>query len=168
MMVVFIGAGSNIGDRLGYIKKAIALLKETPGLRIVNVSSVYETESKYGPEGQSDYLNLVLEVESDLTPQGLLTELKAVEKILGRKESVTRWGPREIDLDILLFDEQVVQEKDLIVPHPFMQERFFVLKPLNDLAPGVKHPLSGQNAREMLESLNERGRWRKCDEEIIP
>jgi len=167
-MVCYIGAGSNVGDRLGYIKKAVALLKETPGVRIVKVSSVYETEPKGGPEGQNDYLNLVLEVESDLSPIGLLAELKTVEKSLGRKANKTRCGPREIDLDILLFGRQVVHEKDLKVPHPLMQDRFFVLKPLNDLAPRLKHPLSGRNVLEMLSSLKERGRWRKVNEEIIP
>ena len=170
-MVCYIGVGSNIGDRLGHLKKAVVLLKKIQGVRILKVSSVYETEPKGGPEGQDAYFNLVLEVESDLSPRCLLAELKTIEKNLGRKASVAsemRWGAREIDLDILLFGGQVVHEADLEVPHPLMQERFFVLKPLNDLAPSMKHPLSGRNASEMLLSLKKPGRWRKVNEEIIP
>ncbi|OIO35808.1 MAG: 2-amino-4-hydroxy-6-hydroxymethyldihydropteridine diphosphokinase [Candidatus Omnitrophica bacterium CG1_02_44_16] len=167
-MICYIGIGSNLGDRLGYIKKAIALLKKIPGVRVVKVSLIYETEPKGGPEGQSDYFNLVLEAESQLSPRILLAELKTIEKSLGRKVNAARWGAREIDLDILLYGGQIVHEAGIEVPHPLMHERFFVLKPLNDLAPGLKHPLSGMKVSEMLLSLKKRGRWRRANEEIIP
>lgn len=167
-MVCYIGVGSNLGDRLENIRTAVNFLKKINGMVVKRCSGLYETEPKGGPEGQNDFFNIVLEVESDLSPRVLLTELKTIEKSLGRKANETRWGAREIDLDILLYGGQVVHETDLQVPHPFMQDRFFVLKPLNDLAPRVKHPLSGRNVREMLLSLRERGRWRKCHEEIIP
>jgi 2-amino-4-hydroxy-6-hydroxymethyldihydropteridine diphosphokinase len=167
-MVCYIGVGSNLGDRLENIKKAVASLKKIKGIVVKRCSGLYETEPKGGPEGQNDYFNLALEVESQLSLRGLLKELKTIEKSLGRNANETRWGAREIDLDILLYGGQIVREADLEVPHPLLQDRFFVLKPLNDLAPRLKHPLSGRNVREMLLSLRDRGRWRKVNEEIIP
>ncbi len=167
-MVCYIGVGSNLGDRLKNIRAAVASLKKIKGIAVKRCSGLYETEPKGGPEGQSDYFNLVLEVESRFSVRELVIELKAIEKSLGRKVNSTRWGEREIDLDLLLYGSEVVNEADLIVPHPLIQERFFVLKPLNDLAPGLKHPLSGLKVSEMLKSLKERSRWREVHEEIVP
>ena len=167
-MDVFIGVGSNIGDRWAYINKAVDLFKKTPGIRLKKISSVYETKPRGGPRGQGDYLNLVLKADCSLEPGRLLKVLQRIEKKVGRKPRKRRWPRREIDLDILLYGGDTVEEKDLKVPHPLMQDRFFVLKPLSDLAPRLKHPLSGRSVSEMLLSLRERGRWMKCNEEIIP
>ncbi|MEK7849480.1 MAG: 2-amino-4-hydroxy-6-hydroxymethyldihydropteridine diphosphokinase [Candidatus Omnitrophota bacterium] len=167
-MVCYIGVGSNIGDRWAYINKAVVLFKKTPGIRLKKVSSVYETKPQGGPRGQGDYLNLVLKADCSLEPGRLLKVLQRIEKKVGRKPRKRRCAAREIDLDILLYGGERIEEKDLKVPHPLMQDRFFVLKPLSDLTPRLKHPLSGRNVLEMLLSLRERGRWRKCHEEIIP
>ena len=167
-MLCYIGVGSNLGDRLKNIRRAIVLLEKTEGVRIKKVSPLYETEPWKGKGEQNDYFNLVLEIDCSLTPLELLEELKAIQKKVGRKPRKRHWAAREIDLDILFFDNWVVKGKRLCIPHPLIQERFFVLKPLADLAPGLKHPLWPLDVKTMLSFLKETGRWRKLDEEIIP
>ncbi|MFH0940673.1 MAG: 2-amino-4-hydroxy-6-hydroxymethyldihydropteridine diphosphokinase [Candidatus Omnitrophota bacterium] len=167
-MVCYIGVGSNIGDRWAYINKAVEFLKNTPGIRLKKVSSVYETKPQGGPRGQGDYLNLVLMADCSLEPGRLLKVLQTIEKKVGRKPRKRRRAAREIDLDILFYGGERIEKKALKVPHPLIQDRFFVLKPLSDIAPSLKHSLSGRNVSAMLLSLRERGRWRKCHEEIIP
>jgi len=125
----FLGLGSNLGDRTGTLRTAVAAL---PG--VVAVSPVYETEPVGGPEGQPAYLNLVVELSTDLTPRQLLDIGRQVEAAAGRVRA-ERFGPRTLDVDILLVGDEVVDEPDLTVPHPRMYERRFVLAPLADLAP---------------------------------
>jgi len=167
-MLCYIGAGSNLGDRLENIRRAILLLEKTGGVKIKKVSPLYETEPWKGKGKQNDYFNLVLEIDCSITPERLLEELKGVQKKLGRKLRKRRWASREIDLDILFFDNLVVKGKRLYIPHPLIQERFFVLKPLADLAPDLKHPSWPADVKTMLSSLKETGRWRKIGEKIIP
>jgi len=145
----FLGLGSNVGDRLLNILKAIDLLKEF--IRVEKVSTIYESEP-WGVEDQPPFLNCVLLGETSLTPSELLKEIKRVEREVGRKERF-RWGPREIDIDILLYEEEVVELPDLEIPHPYIRERDFVLVPLLEIDPDLKDPLSGEVYARFLENL---------------
>jgi 2-amino-4-hydroxy-6-hydroxymethyldihydropteridine diphosphokinase len=127
----FLGLGSNLGDRWQFLREAVAALPD-----VVAVSSVYETSPVGGPEGQGPYLNVVVELATDLGPRELLGVARRVEEAAGR-ERKERWGPRTLDVDVLLVDDLSVDEPDLVVPHPRMWERRFVLAPLADLAPDL-------------------------------
>ncbi|HZD17911.1 MAG TPA: 2-amino-4-hydroxy-6-hydroxymethyldihydropteridine diphosphokinase [Actinomycetota bacterium] len=130
--VGYLGLGSNLGDRLENLRAAVRLLAEQPGIAVVRSSRVYETEP-VGPP-QPRYLNAVLEIRTKLDPHRLLEACQAVEHQLGRVRA-ERWGPRTIDVDVLTVDELVVDEPDLVIPHPRMHERGFVLVPLGELEP---------------------------------
>ena len=127
----FLGIGSNLGDRLANLQQAVDLLGATKGIRVVACSRVYETAPVGGVE-QPDFLNVVIEVETDLPARELLAACMRVEQELGRIRE-TRWGPRTIDIDLLIYDEEEIDEPDLIVPHPRMHERSFVMMPLLEL-----------------------------------
>ena len=146
MTTAYVGLGSNLGDRLGYLRAAVAALAAR-GLGPVAVSSVYESEP-LGPP-QPDYLNAVVSVSTTLSARELLETLKAIEAELGRR-TTERWGPREIDLDLLLYGDEMLEEDDLIVPHPEMTRRSFVLVPLLEIAPLLDLP-SGEPATAFLE-----------------
>jgi 2-amino-4-hydroxy-6-hydroxymethyldihydropteridine diphosphokinase len=133
---VYIGLGSNLGDRLSNLRTAVEQLSSLMP-QIVGVSSVYETEP-VGPE-QPDYLNAVVCADTDLAPEALLAAMQKVESKLGRTR-MTRWGPRTIDLDLLLYGDQIIDSKDLKVPHPEITNRAFVLVPLLELQPGLNLP----------------------------
>lgn len=154
MTRIFLGLGSNLGDRAHYLKRAIHMLDASPEIKVRQLSSVYETDP-WGFEEQPPFLNMAVAAESDLSPHELLAEIKGVEKTLGRQSTV-RWGPRVIDIDILFFGEQVVRdgaEKALTIPHPSLPERGFVLGPLADLAPDFTHPANGLSVAQMLASV---------------
>lgn len=125
----FLALGSNLGDRRAYLRHAVEQLPD-----VVAVSSVYETEPVGGPSGQPPYLNCVVELHTALTPRQLLAAAHAVEAAAGRRREV-RWGPRTLDVDVLVVGDLTVEEEDLVVPHPRMRERGFVLVPLAELAP---------------------------------
>jgi len=129
----FLGLGSNLGDRLGNLQRAVDLLGHERGVRVVRSSRVWETDPVGGPP-QPEYLNAVIEVQTGLEPLDLLAACRRVEVELGREREV-RWGPRTIDVDVLLFDGPALDEPDLTVPHPRMHERAFVLLPLIELDP---------------------------------
>ena len=133
-MRVFLGLGSNLGDREDHLRRALSGL---PGL--VAVSPVYETTPVGGPGGQGPYLNLVAELDTDLAPRELLELARNLEEEAGRVRTV-RHGPRPLDVDVLLVGDLVVDEPDLVVPHPRMWERRFVVEPLGDLAPDLVTP----------------------------
>ena len=133
-MRAFLGLGSNLGDRWGYLRAAVAALPD-----VVAVSPVYETEPVGGPGGQGPYLNLVVELDTDLAPRSLLDLAGSLEEAAGRVRA-ERWGPRTLDVDVLLVGDLTVDEPDLVVPHPRMWERAFVLAPLADLAPELVPP----------------------------
>jgi 2-amino-4-hydroxy-6-hydroxymethyldihydropteridine diphosphokinase len=129
----YLGLGSNLGDRLAHLQHAIDALAATSGIGLVAVSSVYETAPVGGPE-QDDYLNAVVAIDTSLDPHGLLEAAMSVERLEDRVREV-RWGPRTLDVDVLLFDDEQIDAPDLVVPHPRMHERAFVLMPLRDVAP---------------------------------
>ncbi len=128
-MRAFLGLGSNVGDRRAVLRRAVASLPD-----VVAVSPVYETEPVGGPPGQGRFLNLVVELSTERTPRALLELGARLEAAAGRVRA-ERWGPRPLDVDVLLVGDEKVAEPDLVVPHPRMWERRFVLAPLADLAP---------------------------------
>jgi 2-amino-4-hydroxy-6-hydroxymethyldihydropteridine diphosphokinase len=150
---VFIGLGSNLGDRLANLRAAIKSIQ--PEVQPIACSPVYETPP-WGYEPQPDFLNQVVQAETDLGPAALLAHLKATEAALGRKETF-RYGPRTIDLDILFYEDLILDSPPLVIPHPALQERAFVLLPLADLAPDLQHPLTHRTVRQMLSSLETAG-----------
>lgn len=150
MSIVYIGIGSNLGNREKNCLHAIEFL-EKKGITVKKMSSMYETKP-WGVKDQPPFLNMAIEIETALKPKELLALLKDIEAEIGREESL-RWGPRKIDLDILLFDNIVLNRNDLIIPHPLMHERDFVLRPLCEIASDIKHPLLEVNICDLLERL---------------
>jgi len=151
MARVFIALGSNMGDRAANIASALARLGELPKTQLVRMSSLIETEP-VGPAGQGRFLNGAAQIETQLEPSELLGALHNIEDELGRVRA-EHWGPRTIDLDLLLYDDRVVDAPGLQVPHPRMAEREFVLAPLAEIAPDTVHPVSGRSVGEMLAYL---------------
>jgi 2-amino-4-hydroxy-6-hydroxymethyldihydropteridine diphosphokinase len=137
-MQAFLGLGSNLGDRAENLQRAVDLLDTEPGIAVVASSRVWETDPVGGPS-QPDYLNAVIRVEADVAPHDLLDACLRVEAALGRVREV-RWGPRTIDIDVLLVDALVVDDAELTIPHPRMTERAFVLLPLLELDPDATLP----------------------------
>nr|WP_267962737.1 2-amino-4-hydroxy-6-hydroxymethyldihydropteridine diphosphokinase [Thermus hydrothermalis] len=152
--MAYVGLGSNLGDRAGYLLAAVSLLSRLPKTRLLRLSPVYET-APVGPP-QPPYLNLVAELDTGLDPRELLQALLEVERALGR-ERKERWGPRTIDLDLLLYGDLVLEEEGLQVPHPRLHERAFVLVPLLDLLPEGRHPVLGVRFAELLAALDASG-----------
>jgi len=150
---VFIALGSNLGDRLANLQAAIQRMP--PTVRVLKQSPVYET-APWGFLEQPDFLNQVILAETELLPLDLLGYLKGIEMALGRLPSF-RYGPRLIDLDILLYDDLVFESPYLTIPHPRLSERPFVLFPLADLAPHLRHPLTQKTVQEMLETVAHEG-----------
>jgi 2-amino-4-hydroxy-6-hydroxymethyldihydropteridine diphosphokinase len=151
---IYIGIGSNLGDRRANTAEAIDRITKIPDTRVVRASSLYESE----PLGDAKtwFVNSVIEVETDLGAEAMLKRLKAIEQAMGRKRvKGKRWGSRIIDLDILLSENEVVDKRALRVPHPEMHKRRFVLLPLAELAPHVVHPGLGQSVSALLASLKD-------------
>lgn len=149
---VYLALGSNEGDRLQNLRLACAALTER-GVRIMRTSSVYETEPVDMRE-QAWFLNCVIEVETALPPLRLLYEIEQIEKELGRKRTVPK-GPRTIDLDILLYGNSILREKQLTIPHPKLHKRRFVLAPLCEIAPTLKLPLFDRTPQELVPELQD-------------
>lgn len=143
---VYIALGTNLGERLDNLRAALDTM--APDVTVLAESHVYETPP-WGYEDQPAFLNMVVKAETGLEPESLLTYLKQIEVGLGREKSV-RWGPRLIDLDILFYDDLVIDTPPLVIPHPRLHERAFVLVPLADVAPEVVHPVSGEFVWELL------------------
>lgn len=151
-VTVYIALGSNLGDRQDYLDRALQALQEHSDIEVTQTSSSFETTPVGGPAGQPRFLNAAAELKTDLSPRELIDVLLKVERDLGRVRR-ERHGPRTIDLDLLFYEDQVIQEPGLTVPHPAMHERWFVLKPLAEIAPTVIHPLLDATIQDLLESL---------------
>ena len=151
--IVTLALGTNLGDRPGNLRAAIAALP--PVVTVLERSFVYET-LPWGMTDQPSFLNMVIKGETGQKPQELLKNLKELETRLGRIPSI-HYGPRKIDIDILFYDDLVFDSPDLILPHPHMQERAFVLVPLSDLAPEYLHPVLGKTIRQLLAQVDTTG-----------
>ena len=153
---VFVGVGSNLGDRESAIEQAIQSIAALPETELICCASLFES-TPMGVKDQPDFLNSVIEIVTSLDPKRLLICLKQIEQALGRKER-ERWGPREIDLDILVFGDRIIDEVDLQIPHPQIARRLFVLRPLAELAPEMNMPGYSSSIQDLLDRLkDERG-----------
>lgn len=152
MSRVFIGLGSNVGDRLRLISEAVRRLGTVEGIRVTQLAPIIESAPLGGPP-QGPYLNTVAELDTALEPRNLLILLKQIERQLGRPAGGPRWGPRPIDLDVLLYGDRIIEEPDLQVPHPRLHERWFVLAPLSQLAPDAVHPVLRQSVADLFHRL---------------
>ncbi|MCP5109327.1 MAG: 2-amino-4-hydroxy-6-hydroxymethyldihydropteridine diphosphokinase [bacterium] len=151
-MKTYLGLGSNLGDREVNLSRAISLL-DSDEIRVVRTSAIYETAPRY-IEDQPRFLNLVLEVETELAPLALLWRTRVVEDRLGRQRHQAK-GPRTADVDILMIGNTVLNTVKLVVPHPGIAERRFVLEPLAEIAPNLIHPVLGKTARELLATVKD-------------
>jgi 2-amino-4-hydroxy-6-hydroxymethyldihydropteridine diphosphokinase len=151
--IIYLGLGTNLGDRQANLQAAVAGL--IPMVGVLRVSSVYETEP-WGYRDQPACLNQVLEGETDLQPLDLLVFLKNLELTLGRQTTFL-YGPRLIDLDILFFDQAIINQPELVIPHPRLAERAFMLVPLTELAPELRHPLLGLTMRDLKNKIDTSG-----------
>jgi 2-amino-4-hydroxy-6-hydroxymethyldihydropteridine diphosphokinase len=163
MATAYIGLGSNIGDRIKSIKSAIKLLNKNPQIEVKKTSSFYESEPLEYPN-QAWFVNAVVQVETSLKPAELLKVTADIETELERIRTM-RWGPRTIDLDILLYDQELVSDADLQIPHLRMHARAFVLIPLAEIAEDVRHPILNKTAREMFDQINTPTIVRKIEKE---
>lgn len=154
MAIAYIGIGSNLGNRQKNCSRAIEILV-TKGIVIRKKSSMYEIEP-WGVTDQPRFINMVVEVETELEPHELLRTLKDIEREVGRGETF-KWGPRIIDLDILLYDDLFLRDNSLQIPHPLMHKRDFVLKPLCEIAPDKIHPLLKVRIRDLLQRQEKQG-----------
>lgn len=164
--IVYIGFGSNVGDRLDYCDRAVTLLSLLPASQVTGVSSLYETEpvadEKTASPGPVWFLNGVMRLETDLTPQSLMEVCQEIERSLGRNRE-HRGGPRTLDLDILFYGSRVLKEPGLTIPHPRLHRRRFVLLPLAELDADWRHPVLQRTVRELLDGLDDPAAVRRLD-----
>ncbi len=158
---VFIGFGSNVGDRVDFCDRAVTLLSLLPHSQLAGVSLLYETEpvNDGSNPGEGWFLNGVVQIETDIAPKSLLSVLREIERSLGRDQD-NRSGPRTIDLDILFYGRRVINEPDLVVPHPRLHQRRFVLMPLSELDPLFVHPVRQRTVNQMLAEVDDRSEVR--------
>lgn len=162
--VVYLCLGSNVGDREEYIEQAVFLLGKIKGVELLRRSSNYETEAVGGPD-QPQFINAAVSLRTALTPHKLIEELHTIENALGREREV-EWGPRTIDIDILLFGDVILSEDELQIPHPLLHERLFVLQPLKEIAAHVIHPVLEKSIEDILEEVKAEGGHEKYDDEL--
>jgi len=148
----YVGLGANLGRREKNISAALNALQTTRDVEVVKVSGLYQTEPVGGPDGQPKFLNAAAHLRTPLTPERLLTLCQRIEDLLGRERRVA-WGPRPIDIDILCFEDEIRSSPELMIPHPLMHERRFVLEPLAEIAPELVHPVLQRTVRELFEAV---------------
>jgi len=153
MSITYLGLGSNLGDRAANLRAAVSALP--PEVSVLAESAVYETPP-WGVEDQPGFLNMALKAETNLAPAALRDHVKSIEHEVGRTETF-RWGPRVIDIDILLYDDRIVDIPKLVIPHAQMHKRPFVLVPMASIAPDVVHPALGLSMRELLQYVDTSG-----------
>lgn len=162
---VFLGLGSNLGERQKFLQQATNELKKLPSSKIIWTSSVYETEP-FGKPDQPKFLNACVEMETTFGPAELYLKVKAIEQQVGRMES-ERWGPREIDIDILVYAGMVFNNDTVSVPHNEMESRRFVLVPLREIAPDLVHPVNGLTVEELAAACKDTGKVIKTSYKIF-
>ncbi|OHB33374.1 MAG: 2-amino-4-hydroxy-6-hydroxymethyldihydropteridine diphosphokinase [Desulfuromonadaceae bacterium GWC2_58_13] len=163
MTTAYLALGANLGDRLATFRQARAALDQQAEIKVTGASAIFETEPVGGPAGQNVYLNAVLRVDTTLAPQVLLAVCQTIELHFGRRREVP-WGPRTLDIDLLLYGEVTCGGPQLILPHPRLHLRRFVLTPLLELAPDLRHPLLGQTIRELHAALDDPAAVRRLDD----
>jgi 2-amino-4-hydroxy-6-hydroxymethyldihydropteridine diphosphokinase len=154
-VTAYLGLGSNLGNRFDLLCEALQKLKSIEGIEVTKSSPVYESVPE-GVSHQPRFLNAAIEIVTDLDEKKLLKECQNIENEMGRVRK-EHWGPRNIDIDILMYDDLVCSTRDLIIPHPFFHEREFVLRPLADISPDLMHPVLDMSISELLEGLGESG-----------
>lgn len=155
MSIVYLGLGSNLGDRVGYIQQALQLLKYVPGIRVLSTSSFYETEP-VGCREQEWFVNAAVAIDTPMTPEELLETCQRIEQQLGRvRDPENRNGPRTIDLDILFYDDLSLSEPGLTIPHPRVHQRAYALVPLLEINPRVTHPGLHKTVEQLHHELAE-------------
>ena len=162
-IIAFVGIGSNLRDPTAQCREAFRRLDTIPGIRVLRRSSLYRT-APVGPEDQPWFINAVAEIRTDLSPRKLFEALKGIERKMGRSDG-PHWGPRVVDLDLLLYGQQVVAEEGLIIPHPEMHRRRFVLEPLCEIASYVIHPGFGISIHGLLDRMTDQGLVEHCTAE---
>ncbi len=163
MINAFIGIGTNLGDRKKHIAEALERLERRTDIKVIKSSSLYVTEP-IGYVGQDWFLNCVVEVMTSMPPRELLSHCLSIEEQMGRTRTM-QWGPRIIDLDILLYDDTVIEDDELTVPHPNMDKRRFVLVPIVEIAPDVIHPKLNKTVTDLLKNLKDAHKvdlYREC------
>lgn len=163
MPTAYLGLGSNKGERINFIQNALIEIGNLSGSSVVKSSSVYETEP-WGNCDQDDYLNCAVEIETKLSADNLLKELKRIEKTLGRSENI-KWSEREIDIDLLFYENEIINKEHMNVPHPQIENRKFVLIPLNEIAPHLIHPGIKKSITELLRQTKDKLSVRKYHRE---
>ncbi|AZO94820.1 2-amino-4-hydroxy-6-hydroxymethyldihydropteridine diphosphokinase [Halocella sp. SP3-1] len=156
-VTTYIGLGSNIGNREENLNQAVDMLRNAAGIKVTAVSTYFNT-APVGYMEQPDFLNAVVEASIDFTVYELLELCRNIEKKL-KRERITHWGPRTIDVDILIFGDLILEDEMLIIPHPRMHEREFVLKPLNEIAPGVIHPVCNKSISKLYNEILLKSRY---------
>ena len=154
MSTVFLGIGTNLGDRESNLREAILKIEEHIGM-VLKFSAVYET-APWGFDAENDFLNMAVMVETIYSPAELMEKIIGIESMLGRDRNQDRYSSRIIDIDILFYNDLIINEKGLKIPHPLLHERRFVLVPLNELAPDLIHPVKGKSISLLLEECRDR------------
>lgn len=154
MNTVYLMLGGNLGDTASFFKQAIALITTRIG-EVITLSAIYETEP-WGVDGQQNYFNQAVELKTLLMPEKLLKETQAIEYELGRRKSLQNWAPRIIDIDILFYNQEIIEQIDLKIPHPLLHQRMFCLIPMQEIAPDYIHPIMKYSIRSLVNICNDK------------